>query len=69
MSFSHRSYIAALVLLAAVSVATPANAQQAALGKYSTKAALMPIGENPEKPTAELLYTAYTLDGADPARR
>ena len=29
----------------------------------------MPVGENPEAPTAELFYTAYTLDGADPAQR
>jgi carboxypeptidase C (cathepsin A) len=57
------------VLLAAVALAVPALAQQAALGKYSTKAALMPVGENPEAPTAELFYVAYTQDGADPARR
>lgn len=56
-------------LLAAILCATPAIAQQALPGKYSTKAALLPVGEDPEAPTAELFYTAYTLDGTDPARR
>jgi carboxypeptidase C (cathepsin A) len=59
----------ALVLLLAAGLAAPAAAQTALPGPYSTRAALMPVGENPERPTAELFYTAYTLDGADPARR
>lgn len=58
-----------LVVLAAMLVATPATAEQAALGKYSTKVGLMPVGERPEAPKAELFYVAYTLDGALPARR
>lgn len=57
------------VWLAAALVSAPAAAQPGPPGKYSTKAGLMPVGENPEVPTAELFYTAYTLDGADPARR
>ena len=58
------------LLLAAVFPLAPAGAQQPGPpGKYSAKAALIPVGENPEKPSAELFYTAYTLDGADPARR
>ena len=69
MSFLKRAFAVVAALLAAVSFATPATAQQGVLGKYSTKAALMSVGENPEAPTAELFYTAYTLDGADPARR
>jgi carboxypeptidase C (cathepsin A) len=69
MSLLKQAFAAVAVLLAAVSFASPATAQQPALGKYSTKAALMPVGENPESPTAELFYVAYTLDGADPARR
>ena len=36
-------------------------AQRPALGAYTTRAGLMPVGENPESPTAELFYTAYTL--------
>jgi carboxypeptidase C (cathepsin A) len=59
----------AFVLLLAPLASTPAAAQAGALGKYSAKAALMPIGEHPDKPSAEIFYTAYTLDGADPARR
>jgi len=58
------------LLLAVLLSCAPACAQPSApLGKYSTKAALIAIGESPEKPSAELFYTAYTLDGADPARR
>ena len=69
MSFLKQALAVVAVLLAAVAFAVPAHAQPATLGKYSTKAALMPVGENPETPTAELFYVAYTLDGADPARR
>ncbi len=58
------------LLLAALLPLAPAHAQQPGpVGKYSSKAALIPIGESPEKPSAELFYVAYTLDGADPARR
>ncbi len=69
MSCLTRAFTVALALLAALSLVTPAVAQQAAPGKYSTKAGLMPIGINPESPTAELFYIAHTLEGADPARR
>lgn len=69
MSKPHHTLLVAAALLAMVFAAAPASAQQATLGKYSTKAALMPIGANPETPTAELFYIAYTMDGADPARR
>jgi carboxypeptidase C (cathepsin A) len=73
MFLTQRAYtgLAALlaVVLAAVVASTPASAQQRLLGKYSTQTALMPVGENPEAPTAELFYTAYTLDGADATRR
>lgn len=69
MLISKQAPSALAMLLAAISFATPLAAQPPALGKYSTKAALMPVGESPEAPTAELFYTAYTLDGADPARR
>ncbi len=69
MSFAYRSFAAAVVLFSVFLVANPASAQQAVLGKYTTKAALMPIGESPEAPTAELFYMAYTLDGADAGRR
>jgi len=71
MSFLKQALTAA-VLLAAVVFAAPAIAQPGLpglLGKYTTKAALMPVGESPEAPTAELFYTAYTLDGANPAQR
>jgi carboxypeptidase C (cathepsin A) len=69
MSILKRALAAVAILLAVVGWATPAAAQQGAPGKYSTKAGLMPVGENPETPTAELFYMAYTLDGADPAQR
>ena len=69
MSLLKQFLAAATVLLAAAVLAPPSSAQQGMPGKYSTKAALMPVGENPEAPQAELFYTAYTLDGADPTRR
>lgn len=59
----------ALVLTAVLGACPPALAQPGPPGKFSTRAALMPVGENPEAPTAELFYIAHTLDGADPARR
>jgi len=59
----------AAALLTAMALSTPAVAQQGLPGKYSTKVGLMPVGEKPEAPTAELFYTAYTLDNADPRQR
>jgi len=69
MPFLKKCLAAMAVWLGAVMVSAPAAAQPAPLGKYTTRAALLPVGENPEAPTAELFYTAYTLDGADPAQR
>lgn len=69
MSYLKQALAVMAVLLAAWIAAAPAAAQPALPGKYSTRAALMPVGEHPEAPTAELFYIAYTLDGADPARR
>lgn len=57
------------VFLAAVLSAAPAAAQPGLPGKYTTKAGLLPVGEHPEAPAAELFYVAYTLDGADPGQR
>lgn len=63
--------LAPLLMLALIMCGSlaAAQAQRPSLGAYSTKAGLMPVGENPEAPTAELFYIAYTLDGADPGRR
>jgi carboxypeptidase C (cathepsin A) len=69
MSILKRALAAMTALLAALSLCSLAAAQQGLPGRYTTKAALMPVGEHPEVPTAELFYTAYTLDGANPARR
>lgn len=69
MSFKKWHCARTMALVAFLVAGTPAGAQTGALGKYTTKAAFIPVGENPEKPTAEMFYTAYTLDGADPARR
>jgi len=68
MPFLSKALAALAVLLAALSLSSPAAAQGLP-GKFSTKAGLMPVGENPEAPAAELFYTAYTLDGANPAQR
>jgi len=69
MSLLKRARAAIVWVLAVLTWASPAVAQPAALGKYSTQAGLMPVGEQPETPQAELFYIAYTLDGADPSRR
>ena len=61
----------ALVVVIGLILAThyaPALAQPA-LGAYTAKVAMMPVGADPEAPTAELSYIAYTLDGADPETR
>lgn len=69
MTTGHFRWARTFAFLGVSLAALPAVAQTTALGKYTTKAAFIPIGENPEKPTVEMFYTAYTLDGADPARR
>ena len=68
MSLRNVLMVALAMLLGVISSATPA-APAGLPGKYTTKAGLMRIGENPDSPTAELVYVAYTLDGAAPGRR
>lgn len=69
MSLPRSVRAAALLLLASLAFAGTVTAQPAALPRYTAKADLMPIGENPETPKAELFYVAYTQDGADPTKR
>lgn len=68
MNVSTGRWACAAALVAMLGANWTAEAQ-GPLGKYTTKAAFLPVGDNPEKPTAEMFYMAYTLDGADPARR
>lgn len=69
MNVLQRALGALALLLLAWGMAPAASAQAGLPGKYTTRAGLLPVGAQPEAPTAELFYTAYTLDGADPARR
>ncbi|WP_424932629.1 S10 family peptidase [Amaricoccus macauensis] len=39
------------------------------LGEYTAQAAFLEIGEDPEKPNAEIFHMSYTLDGADASER
>lgn len=58
-----------LLIAAAASLVwtTLAAAQDAA--PYTATAGMLAIGEDPERPDAEIFHVAYTLNGADPATR
>jgi carboxypeptidase C (cathepsin A) len=63
-----RSRVLQLIAIAASLVcASLAAAQDAA--PYTATAAMLAIGEDPERPDAEIFHVAYTLNGADPATR
>lgn len=51
----------------AATLAQPAAAQK--LPDYTATAGMLPVGTDPERPDAEMFHVAYTLKGADPARR
>lgn len=56
-----------LILATGLLCAIAGHAQE--LAPYTVKAAMMPVGEDPERPDAELFHVDYTQDGADPATR
>jgi len=61
-----------LLLLALGLVASFAGPQRALAQKlpdYSASAEMLKIGTDPERPDAEIFHVAYTLKGADPAKR
>jgi carboxypeptidase C (cathepsin A) len=59
--------VLALVLVAGFAVPMSAVAQK--LPDYNAAAGMLNIGKDPERPDAEIFHVAYTLKGADPAKR
>ena len=59
--------VLALVLVAWFAVPMSAVAQK--LPDYNAAAGMLNIGQDPERPDAEIFHVAYTLQGADPATR
>lgn len=55
--------------LALLATPLPAQAQQKTADLIKASAAMLKIGANPERPDAEIFHIAYTLKGADPAKR
>ncbi len=49
--------------------AAPLGAAAQTLPPYDAKAAMMKVGPDPERPDAEIFHIAYTMKGADPAKR
>ncbi len=58
-----------IALVAAVLATWLPGALAQVLPAYTAKAAMLNIGEDPERPGAEIFHIAYTMDGADPATR
>jgi len=58
-----------LTLTLAAWLATPLAALAQKLPDYKSSATLLKIGPDPERPEAEIFHVAYTLKGADPAKR
>jgi carboxypeptidase C (cathepsin A) len=68
LSIGRRGLLALVLGLAAVLAGAPTVAAQDRPA-YSAKAGMLPVGADPERPDAEIFHVAYTLDGADPAKR
>jgi carboxypeptidase C (cathepsin A) len=64
-----RRVLVMLGLALAVSLTSPPKAWAQSLPAYSAKAGMLNIGKDPERPDAELFHVAYTLNGADSAKR
>jgi carboxypeptidase C (cathepsin A) len=58
-----------LALGLAAFLAGPLSAVAQKLPPYSASAGMLKIGKDPERPDAEIFHVAYTLKGADPAKR
>jgi carboxypeptidase C (cathepsin A) len=64
-----RRGLLALALGLAAWFAVPSSAVAQKLPDYNAKAGMLNIGTDPERPDAEIFHVAYTLKGADPAKR
>lgn len=58
-----------LALWLAAWLAVPMSAVAQALPPYTASAGMLKIGQDPERPDAEIFHVAYTLKGADPTTR
>jgi carboxypeptidase C (cathepsin A) len=68
LSIARRGLFALALGLVAV-FASPQKAVAEKLPPYNASAGMLKIGADPERPDAEIFHTAYTLKGADPAKR
>jgi carboxypeptidase C (cathepsin A) len=68
ISIARRALLALGLGLAAM-LAAPLSAVAQKLPDYKAAAGMLKIGPNPERPDAEIFHVAYTLKGADPAKR
>ena len=64
-----RTRLPALSLGLAVLLAAPLSAVAQKLPDHVAAAKMLRIGKDPERPDAEIFHVAYTLKGADPAKR
>ncbi len=67
-SIGWRGFLVIALGLAAMFAAAPSAVAQK-LPAYDAKAGMLNIGADPERPDAEIFHVAYTLKGADPAKR
>ena len=65
MPLRPRAWLALLLVLVLLPLSAPVQAQ----APYTATAGLLPVGPDPDAPTAEMFYVAYTRDGTDPAVR
>ncbi|MBN8450663.1 hypothetical protein [Accumulibacter sp.] len=64
-----RKALQVLVLGLVALFAGPQSAVAQKLPDYKASAGMLKIGKDPERPDAEIFHVAYTLKGADPAKR
>ena len=66
---TRRGTALALILMMTIMLTGLPAARAEGLPPYDTKAAMLPVGPDPERPEAEIFHVAYTMKGADPAKR
>ncbi len=69
LSIIGRKALQVLVLGLVAWFAGPQSAVAQNLPEYKASAGMLKIGKDPERPDAEIFHVAYTLKGADPAKR
>lgn len=68
IAIGRRGFLSLILGLAGM-MAAPLTATAQELPAYTAKAGMLGIGQDPERPDAEIFHVAYTVNGTDPTKR